>query len=111
MTPPIPTWFNTPARCAALRALASELVGTPFFANSEAPGRQGGMDCVRLLHFIDRTLGVIPRLELPRYSMDHGQHSDRSLLIEAFTTWPALQARYGSMAHLQTVGREAGEAA
>ncbi len=94
MSTAIHSWFNTPARIIALRTLADELCGTPFFANSEAPGKDGGMDCVRLLHFMDHTLGLIPRLVIPRFTMDHGQHSDRSYLIEAFETWPELRARY-----------------
>ncbi len=89
-----PTWFNTPARIVALQTLASTICGTPFFANSEAPGRDGGMDCVRLLHFLDHTLGVLPRIAIPRQTMDHGQHSTRSLLIEAYETWPEVRARY-----------------
>ena len=46
-------------------------VGTPFFANSEACGRAGGADCVRLQHGVYTALGVIPRLpELaPRHVM------------------------------------------
>ena len=91
----IPTWFDTAERIAALRALALELEGTPFFANSEAPGRTGGMDCVRLLHYIDRTLGVLPTpVAIPFQVMDGGHHAEKSRLIEAFETWPALTERY-----------------
>ncbi len=90
----IPTWFNSDARLSALRACAKQCEGTPFFANSEAPGKDGGFDCIRGLHYILRTVGVIPRLELPLHTMDHGQHSEHSLLIEAFETWPVLQARF-----------------
>ena len=89
-----PTWFNTETRLASLRWLAGSLDRTPFFANSEAPGLNGGMDCVHLLNYIYRQCGVIPSLWIPRQTMDHGQHSERSLLIEAFETWPALVARF-----------------
>lgn len=88
----IPTFFNTPEKRAGLHQLAIALEGTPFFPNSEAPGKDGGMDCIRILHYIYRTCGVIPRLELAPQIMDHGQHSDRSLLVEAFTTWPELKS-------------------
>ena len=89
-----PTWFDRPAKIAALRALAESLVGTPFFPNSEAPGRDGGMDCVHLINYIDRTLGLFGQIEIPPQIMDHAQHSERSALIEAFETWPALKARF-----------------
>jgi hypothetical protein len=89
-----PSWYNSPARLADLRAAALRVEGTPFHANSEAPGAGGGMDCVRLLHFIYRTTGVLPFIEIPRQSMLHGQHSEHSLLIEAFETWPELRRRF-----------------
>jgi len=93
----IPTFYDTPAKVAALRAAAVALVGTPFFANSEAPGRDGGIDCVHALNWIHRTAGAIGSLEIPRQTMDHGQHSDRSLLIEAFETWPGLRSRFARL--------------
>lgn len=90
----IPSYYATPARLLALRSAAGALERTPFFANSEAPGRDGGMDCVRLLHWLYRTTGAIGRIEIPRQRMDHGQHSAHSLLIEAFDTWPELTTRF-----------------
>lgn len=89
-----PTWFNSSERLADLQWITGTLARTPFFPNSEAPGLAGGMDCVHLINYIYRELGVIPRIEIPRQVMDHGQHSERSLLIEAFETWPELKARF-----------------
>jgi cell wall-associated NlpC family hydrolase len=90
----IPTYFDSPARLYALEISAQEWLGTPFFANSEAFGRDGGVDCVRLLHAIYSELGVIPRIEIPPQVMDAGQHSGHSLLLEAFETWPVLRERF-----------------
>ncbi len=92
MTPP--TFYDSPAKIAALHAAAAALEGTPFFPNSEAPGRDGGIDCVHTLHWLDRTCGAIERVDIPPQVMDWGQHAERSLLIEAFETWPQLKHRY-----------------
>jgi cell wall-associated NlpC family hydrolase len=89
-----PTWFNSPERIQKLTTLCAELEGTPFFANSEAPGRDGGMDCVHALNYVFRTLGVIGPLAIPEQTMDHGAHAEHSRLIEAFETWPELRARF-----------------
>jgi hypothetical protein len=94
MSTPIPTWFDTPEKVAALRALCASLEGTPFFPNSEAPGRDGGMDCVHGLHYVAHTLGVIQRIDIPPQDMDWGQNSKHSKLIEAFDTWPELRTRF-----------------
>lgn len=90
----IPTWFDTSPKFFALERAAERWMGTPFFANSEACGRDGGVDCVRLLHAIYSELGVMPRIEIPPQVMDAGQHSAHSLLLEAFETWPVLRERF-----------------
>lgn len=89
-----PTFFDTVERRSLLLSAAHAWRGTPFFANSSAPGRDGGVDCVRLLRAIYVATGVLAELPLPAYRMDHGQHSSRSLLIEAFETWPELTSRF-----------------
>lgn len=91
---PIATYYDSPEKLSALRHAAGQLVGTPFFANSEAPGRDGGIDCVHALNWIHRTCGAIGPVEIPRQRMDHGQHSEQSLLIAAFETWPELRTRF-----------------
>ncbi len=90
----IPTYFDSPERLEQLGTAVGLLTGTPFFANSEAPGRDGGIDCVHTLNFLYRYCGAIVQVHIPRQAMDHGQHSDRSLLIEAFETWPELRTRF-----------------
>lgn len=93
----IPTYYDSPERLSALRRAAGQLIGTPFYANSEAPGRDGGIDCVHALNWIHRTCGAIGPLEIPPQTMDHGAHSDHSLLIEAFETWPGLCTRFARL--------------
>ena len=88
------SYYNSPEKLAALRIAAAQVVGTPFFANSEAPGKAGGIDCVHGLNWIYRITGAIGPIAIPRQRMDHGQHSKRSLLIEAFDTWPELTTRF-----------------
>lgn len=89
-----PTFYGTVERRSLLLSVAAAWQGTPFFANSEAPGPDGGVDCVHLLHGIHHACGAIDRIAIPAQSMDHGQHSDRSLLIEAFETWSGLRERF-----------------
>jgi cell wall-associated NlpC family hydrolase len=89
-----PSYYSTTENIDKLKAATKALVGTPFFGNSEAPGRDGGIDCVRSLNWLHRTCGAIGRIEIPRYPVDWGQHSERSLLIEAFETLPELKARF-----------------
>lgn len=92
-----PSFFNTPEKLAVLRTAAESIVGTPFFANSEAPGRDGGFDCVRGINWTYRRCQVYNVLEIPRQVMDAGQHGERSALIEAFETWPVLRARFAKL--------------
>jgi len=89
-----PTFFDTPEKLAMLRTAARLVLHTPFCANSEAPGSDGGLDCVHTLNWVYRFCGAIGHLVIPRQAMDAGQHTDRSALIEAFETWPALHSRF-----------------
>lgn len=90
----VATYFDRPAKLVALRSAATALIGTPFFANSEAPGPHGGMDCVHTLNWLYRSCGVIGPVIIPRQHMDAGAHTDHSALIDAFETWPALKSRF-----------------
>ena len=89
-----PSYFDTPEKLSILRRMVASLIGTPFFANSEAPGKDGGMDCVHTLNWLYRSCGVLGLIQIPRQAMDAGAHTDRSLLIEAFETWPAVRSRF-----------------
>lgn len=95
MSTPIPTWFDTPERRSLLMQVARLWDGTPFFANSCAPGRDGGVDCVNLQNALYATCACIPWQRIERNAMDASQHDrTRSPLIEAFETWPDLKARF-----------------
>jgi cell wall-associated NlpC family hydrolase len=90
----IASFFDTPERKALLFQSAQTVIGTPFFANSEAPGELGGMDCVHLLNYVYRSCGVIGPLSWPDKAMDWAQHNEKSILIEAFDTWPELTSNF-----------------
>lgn len=103
MTPAVSSFFDTVERRSLLLQAATAWEGTPFFPNSEAPGRDGGVDCVHLLHGVYHACGTIPRTTIPPQAMDHGQHSDRSVLVEAFETWPQLRERFKRVASRASV--------
>ncbi len=90
----LPTYFDSPVKLTMLRTAAARVIGTPFFANSEAPGRDGGLDCVHTLNWVYRFCGAISHIAIPRQHMDAGAHADRSILIDAFETWPVLHSRF-----------------
>ncbi len=92
MTPTVPTWFNTPERRTLLLQVAKLWEGTPFFPNAQACGRDGGVDCVRLANAVYTTCAVIPHQHIEPQVMTN--LSGRSVLIEAFETWPDLKARF-----------------
>ena len=92
---PLPrSYFDGPEKLALLRSAAAELKGTPFYPNSEAPGRTGGIDCVHTLNWLYRACGAVGYIDVPPQTMDYGQHATSSRLIEAFDTWPELRARF-----------------
>lgn len=93
----LPSWFDPPERLAALEAEARRWEGTPFFPNSEACGRDGGADCVHLVHGVLCAVGAIPRLTLPIVAMDAGQHAARSLLIDFLETDPVCRERFARL--------------
>lgn len=69
-----PTWFNTPARIAALDALAPLLVGTPWAANGDDP--RLGLSCHNHPRHLLMKLGALPA-DFPKISgsPDHTRHS------------------------------------
>ena len=91
------SFFDSSEKLARLRTAAAQLDGTPFFANSEAPGPDGGMDCVHTLNWLYRTCGAIGAMEIPRSAMDAGYHLDSSPLVAAFETWPGLRERFAGI--------------
>ena len=99
MSTTIRTWFDTTERRSLLMQVAKLWEKTPFFANSCAPGPDGGVDCVHLANAVYATCGCIDRVHIPPQIMDAAQHSTRSPLVEAFEEWPALKSRFSRLAH------------
>jgi hypothetical protein len=61
-----PTWYNSPARLAALQTAAANWLGTPFRENSACPGPGGGVSCHNLVAAVYFDSGCWPRFEVPR---------------------------------------------
>lgn len=81
------------ARRAMLLQAARAWRGTPFYPNSCAIGPSGGVDCVRLQAAIHHRTGFVPRLQLPRSTMDYSAHGRVSELLRWLREEPALQGR------------------
>jgi cell wall-associated NlpC family hydrolase len=60
-----PTWYNTPARIAALVSSALPWEGTPFRENSAALGPGGGVSCHNLVAELYFESGFLPRFAVP----------------------------------------------
>lgn len=85
-------WFRTDERQAALWAEQQRWLDTPFFPFAASRGH--GVDCVNLQHEIFVALGAIPRLTLPRYSLDRAKHTTTSQLLMFLMTAPAIVGRF-----------------
>lgn len=72
-------WFSAP-RVASLEAEVQRWLGTPFRADSAAPGAAGGVDCVRLIDELNAGAGPGPRFHFPRKPLDWTAHSKVSLI-------------------------------
>jgi cell wall-associated NlpC family hydrolase len=72
-------WFRSPARIAALRAVAARWRGTPFLCNSNTPGPNGGVSCQKLAAEIYREAGFMD-VAVPAAPMAHARFSRISLL-------------------------------
>lgn len=72
-------WFVS-TRIAALEAEVRRWLGTPFRADSAAPGAAGGVDCVRLVEELNAGAGPGPRFAFPRKPLDWTAHSKVSLI-------------------------------
>lgn len=75
-------FFSEPALIDALRAEIDSWLGTPFHAGSQARGRTGGVDCIRLCEAIMIAVKVVEPFTFPRVPMDFTQHQDRSIILE-----------------------------
>jgi hypothetical protein len=86
-------FFHSESRQAALWAEAKKWEGTPFFANQESLGHAVG--CVNLVHAIltAPTVAAAPKLDLPKYTLDHGMHATNSQLVRFLFEEPKLKGR------------------
>lgn len=84
-------FFASPERQAALDAEARTWKGTPYFANQASKGH--GVGCVELQHELWVACGAIPRLDLPRYLVDWGQHATDPQLLRFLLDHAALKGR------------------
>jgi hypothetical protein len=91
MSTSLQPWFSTEERIAALWHEQQRWLGTPFFAHASSIGH--GVDCVHLQAEIFATIGALPKLELPEYSLDYAKHSTRPQLLLFLLTHPALAGR------------------
>lgn len=75
------TWFNTPDRVAALVAAANNWRGTPWSANAEACGSDGGVSCHNLVRSLYIEAGFLS-LEYPHIAGSPAQtrHSTESVI-------------------------------
>lgn len=84
------------------------MIGTPFVDCGEVKGPNGGVDCATTLKLVFREAGLIPDIQLQRYSPQHFLHQDS----EEFLAWvlrfmrevPIEQVRHGDVV-LFHVGR------
>jgi hypothetical protein len=73
-------YFYSIHQQAELIARASDWRGTPFRPNARAMGV--GVDCVQLIAEIYKATGFIQEFAPGEYSMDGGQHAERSRVVE-----------------------------
>lgn len=92
MTP----FFSTPDRIAALRAAATEWLGTPFMPNAAVKGV--GVSCQKLVGAVYQQAGCIAAdFEIPEGPMDWS-HAHTDSLVTAFLT---LQPNFAEVTPLQ----------
>jgi cell wall-associated NlpC family hydrolase len=60
---------------AEVDRIAREWIGTPFHDLGEVKGKNGGVDCAKLLKCVYVEAGVIPDFAIERYSPQHFLHS------------------------------------
>jgi cell wall-associated NlpC family hydrolase len=61
---------------------ALEWIGTPYHDHGEVKGRNGGVDCAKLIKLVYRNAGIIADFDIGHYSPQHYLHSERELYLE-----------------------------
>jgi cell wall-associated NlpC family hydrolase len=75
----IASWFNTPERIALLEFKAAKWLGTPWFPNSNTPGK--GVSCQKLVSAIYREVGFA---DVPVPETRMSARALKESLVEAF---------------------------
>jgi cell wall-associated NlpC family hydrolase len=92
------SFYASADRQRHLAQVARSWLGTPFHPHAAIRGV--GVDCVHLLAEIYREAGLFAGYELPRYTMDGGDHADSSQVLSWLEAHPNFQRV--ERAHLAT---------
>jgi len=86
-------WFASPHRTEALRTAARQWLGTPWAANSAAPGSNGGVSCHRLPHALLIGTGALPpEFAVPTGDPNATRHATDSRIARWLENCPEFQA-------------------
>jgi hypothetical protein len=66
----------------AVDRVARSWIGTPFHDHGEIKGRQGGVDCAKLLKCVFVEAGLLADFKIEHYSPQHFLHQDREQFLE-----------------------------
>jgi cell wall-associated NlpC family hydrolase len=80
------SFYASADRQRLLAQVARSWLGTPFHPHAAIRGV--GVDCVHLLAEIYRETGLFAGYELPRYTMDGGDHADSSQVLSWLEAHP-----------------------
>jgi len=90
---PTAGWFDLPGRTEALHQAARQWLGTPWAANSAAPGPGGGVSCHRLPHAVLIEIGALPEgFKVPVGNPNATRHSTESFIAPWLENRPEFQA-------------------
>lgn len=77
-----PGWFWNEARRAALARAVRAWLGTPWAANSDVPGRTGGVSCHLLPRALYRESGALPpEFAVPMGDPNRTRHGGDSMMV------------------------------
>ncbi len=85
-------WFDLPGRTEALHRAARQWIGTPWAANSAAPGPGGGVSCHRLPHALLVATGALPsEFKVPVGNPNDTRHAPESTIAGWLEGCPEFQ--------------------
>jgi cell wall-associated NlpC family hydrolase len=81
--------------------IAREWIGTPFRDEAEVKGRNGGVDCAKLLKCVYTEAGLVADFKVPHYSPQFFLHSGKQEYLDWVLKYaheiPQAQAQYGDL--------------